>query len=79
MHSGGIVGVSNCIIITNCINYGYVTGTTYAGGILGYGYSLLMAIIQNCVNIGIVDTTPSTLRSGCIVGNKNNEISVQNC
>lgn len=35
--AGGIVGVAGYFTFTNCNNYGSVTATKYAGGMVGYG------------------------------------------
>ena len=65
---GGIVGRlygSGYVSISNCYNTGDVTATTtYAGGIIGYGY--YKDVITNCFNTGNISSTTS--QAGGIAG-----------
>lgn len=60
--AGGIVG-TKCYDIQNCGNYGYVSSTISAGGIIGYKY--MEFNIVNCYNTGEIN---GTTYSGGIIG-----------
>ena len=75
--AGGIIGTSasRSIIVTNCINYGYITstysntsGSEYAGGIVGAG----SCTVLNCCNY-------SNITGGVGIIGGRDRISVQNC
>jgi uncharacterized repeat protein (TIGR02543 family) len=73
-YTGGIVGSAKADTISNCVNYGNVTGTgNYIGGITGYTSG---TTISNCTNYGnvtsagnyiggIIGSTVSTTISNC--------------
>ncbi len=54
-YAGGVIGYgSSSSDITNCYNYGNVTGGQYVGGIIGYNDE---AEIKECGNIGKITTS----------------------
>ena len=68
-YTAGNQQLDDCVI-SNCVNYGNITATQYAGGIAG----LSIAAVRNCVNNGKV-TVSSGDSVGGIVGNfKSGEI-----
>jgi hypothetical protein len=50
----GVVGRVNTAttVLTNCINYGSITGTNYVGGILNYGTTAKDVTVTHVVNAG---------------------------
>ncbi|WP_302806524.1 Ig-like domain-containing protein [Cloacibacillus porcorum] len=56
---GGIAGKNNGGKITNCVNYKTVSGSQYAGGVVGYTIYYTNTT-SNCVNYGDVSSSPST-------------------
>ena len=76
---GGIVAYANATSIYNCYNKGNVTGTSQAGGILGYGVS--NPSVKNCYNRGdiLLKTTQTGSRYvGGILGYVNTG-TLSNC
>jgi hypothetical protein len=66
---------NNCdgnILVTNCINSGFIEGNDNVGGIVGYN---LFATISNCISTGVVK---GNTKVGCIVG-ENNGGTIINC
>ena len=74
---GGIIGYVNTdnVTLTNCVNYGTVTGRQLVGGIVGGGFKNTAYI--NCENHGAV--TATNIEVGGIVGEKYASATLTNC
>lgn len=74
---GGIIGyvATQNVVITNCVNYGTITGRELVGGIVGGSWTNVQYI--NCVNHG--DITATTIHVGGIVGEKYSAATLTNC
>lgn len=74
---GGIIGYVNTdnVTLTNCVNYGTVTGKQLVGGIVGGGFKNTAYI--NCENHGAV--TATNIEVGGIVGEKYASATLTNC
>ncbi len=74
---GGIIGYVNTdnVTLTNCVNYGTVTGRQLVGGIVGGGFKNTAYI--NCKNHGAV--TATNIEVGGIVGEKYASATLTNC
>ncbi len=74
---GGIIGYVNTdnVTLTNCVNYGTVTGRQLVGGIVGGGFKNTAYI--NCENHGAV--TATNIEVGGIVGEKYPSATLTNC
>lgn len=74
---GGIIGYINTdnVTLTNCVNYGTVTGRQLVGGIVGGGFKNTTYI--NCENHGTVTATSAEV--GGIVGEKYASATLTNC
>lgn len=68
-NSGGIAGKNNGGKITNCVNYKTVSGSRYAGGVVGYTI-FPTNTTSNCVNYGDVSSYPidASQIAGGVVG-----------
>ena len=74
---GGIIGYvqNDNVTITNCKNYGTITGRELVGGILGGGYK--NTVFTNCENHG--DITATLKSAGGITGEKFAVATMTNC
>jgi hypothetical protein len=74
---GGIIGYINTdnVTLTNCVNYGTVTGRQLVGGIVGGGFK--NTTYTNCENHGAVTATGAEV--GGIVGEKYASATLINC
>ena len=74
---GGIIGyvATNNVTITNCKNYGTITGRELVGGILGGGWTNIT--YTNCENHGNITATSS--RAGGMSGEKFAVATFTNC
>lgn len=61
--AGGIVGRTTNGSISNCFNYGNISGVTYAGGLASYTSG---TIVANCCNVGSIS---GDLYIGGLIGN----------
>ena len=52
--NGGVCGVLSSSTITNCINYGLVSGFNFTGGVLGRTTGIAENKVINCINVGQV-------------------------
>ena len=75
--AGGIIGYikADNVKITNCVNYGSITGKELVGGIVGGGYK--NTSYTNCANHG--DITATTKQAGGIAGERYPDATVTNC
>ena len=75
--AGGIIGYikADNVKITNCVNYGNITGKELVGGIVGGGYK--NTSYTNCANHG--DITATTKQAGGIAGERYPDATVTNC
>ena len=75
--AGGIVGniIRDCFpTIENCVNYGNITSSHYAGGVIGWCNSNIP--ITNCTNYG---TITSAYHAGGIVGGVHSTVLIDGC
>ena len=74
---GGIIGYvgADNVKITNCVNYGNVTGNDLVGGIVGGGYK--NTAYTNCENHGAI--TATSVQAGGIAGEKYAIATITNC
>ncbi len=74
---GGIIGYISAdnVKITNCVNYGNVTGNDLVGGIVGGGYK--NTAYTNCENHGAI--TATSVQAGGIAGEKFAVATITNC
>lgn len=74
---GGIIGyiATQNVTITNCVNYGTITGRELVGGIVGGSWTNVT--YTNCVNHG--DITATNINVGGIVGEKYPAATLTNC
>ena len=74
---GGIIGysASTGVSITNCVNYGTITGRQLVGGIVGGSWQNIT--YTNCTNHGAI--TATSMEAGGIVGEKYASATLTNC
>ncbi|MBE6925210.1 MAG: DUF4886 domain-containing protein [Ruminococcaceae bacterium] len=74
---GGIVGyiASNNVMITNCVNYGTITGRELVGGIVGGSWTNVT--YTDCANHGAITATGT--KAGGIAGEKFPVATLTNC
>ena len=74
---GGIIGycASTGVYITNCVNYGTITGNQLVGGIVGGSWQNIT--YTNCANHGAI--TAISMDVGGIVGEKYPSATLTNC
>lgn len=76
--NGGICGVLSKSTITNCINYGLVSGFNFTGGVLGRTTGSAENKVINCINVGQVFGMRITC--GNLIGfNDNLEATITDC
>ena len=75
--AGGIIGYikADNVKITNCVNYGSITGKELVGGIVGGGYK--NTSYTNCANHG--DITATQKQAGGIAGERYSDATITNC
>lgn len=73
---GGVCGYAKATTITNCINYGFLSGYNFTGGIVGL-CSTADVTTENCVNVGQVFGMRFTC--GNLIGFNNNKSIISNC
>lgn len=73
---GGVCGYAKATTITNCINYGLISGYNFTGGIVGL-CSTADVTTENCVNVGQVFGMRFTC--GNLIGFNNNKSIISNC
>lgn len=73
---GGVCGYAKATTITNCINYGLISGYNFTGGIVGL-CSTEDVTTENCVNVGQVFGMRFTC--GNLIGFNNNKSIISNC
>ena len=86
-NTGGIVGLNDGGMVTNCFTTGNVTGTAWTGGIAGINRrnstGTNSGTVQNCYTTGTVASTSNNYRAGGIVGQNYSSLTVgaivQNC
>lgn len=73
-YTGGLIGYLRraTLSMEGCINFGTVTGTGYAGGMLGWDRELASTTYTSCINYGSVNGT----HAGGILGFQNNTTNV---
>jgi len=67
-NTGGLVGSHRYVTVTinNCVYKGNITGNSYVGGILGYGYkTVTKADIQNCLVVADCSATGNGVGGIC--------------
>ena len=84
--AGGIVGKgceNGTTIISECINYGDVTGKRYAAGIIGNAYA---STVTQCANYGDISATGTTgtyattaKAAGILTNGAKKAVSIENC
>ena len=82
-NGGGIVGSrlwgSGTQIISNCFNAGEVIGDS-VGGVFYYGgTSGISVYVENCVNIGKIESSRYRADAGIISGSSSRDIDATNC
>jgi hypothetical protein len=64
--------------ITNCINAGFIKGTTYIGGIIGRNnYFNPYITIDRCINTGVI--AGNSYAGGIFGFNNSNNLTITNC
>lgn len=75
--NGGICGGAESSTITDCINYGFLSGFNFIGGILGHCNKSTVTV-ENCINVGQVFGMRIT--TGNLIGfNLDKSATVRNC
>ena len=74
---GGICGYMTATTITNCINYGLISGFSFTGGIVGL-CTTANSVTNYCINVGQVFGMRTTT-CGNLIGFNNGASSLNNC
>ncbi len=74
--TGGIAGVAQNTLVTECENQGAVTGLNKIGGVVG---TIYWSTIDNCKNAGAISGTATETLVGGIVGYSHCSQNLMNC